>query len=200
MAVTHDNLAHAADAEGISTREFGMQSELAVARIFMNLHKEAKVYLPNYTGNGKSLDDEVRTWDVENGVDFCAVVPSAQGSTMFLTDAKGQYKYPTNDHLRRTGVRVQADVGSHFMTNQEINRLPLSLRQFIDEVDPSMVYKIRVVIPTGAEQLTPLQLAYEEYYGDKLETLRNFAQVGEEVEERVARSIIKLSQPLALAA
>jgi hypothetical protein len=174
-----------------------MMSELGVMRVMAN---RGKVYLPNYTGNGKSFDDEVRTWDVENGVDMGVVVPTMNGNVVLLVDAKGQALYPKDDDLQRTGKRIQADFISEYVTPSAQKKLPVSLQRFINEQDPWLVHRAKVIIPTNAEKLMTMKDAYSEWQGDKQAALAHFAEVSQDVEDRILRSVSGLTVDFPFAA
>jgi hypothetical protein len=173
-----------------------MKAELGVMRVLAN---RGKVYLPNYSGNGKSLDDELR-WDTEYGIDMGLVVPTELGKVMFLVDAKGQYTYPNGDALHRSGKRIQADFLSEPLSRKNEQNLPLSLRNFIYDQDPLLINRAKIIIPTGEENLMSLKDAYQEWEGDKKETLAHFAEVSQDVEDRILMSVDKLTSDIAIAA
>jgi len=198
-AVVHDNIARGmtGKGDGITTNWNGVLAEVGIIRVLQS--QKFDVFLPNYTGNGKSVDHEVQTWDVQNGVDLVAVTPSVDRPVAILIDAKGQYKYPKDDYLNRQGLRIQADVTANHLSNKDIRSLPYSLQKFLSQIKPEEVYRSKIIIPTGQKHLMSLQDAYLEWEGDSKGALSHFAEVSQEVEDRIAKSLNILTQPISMA-
>lgn len=194
-AVTHDNLSRAADGEGISIQELGIQSELGVMRILHNL--KCKVYLPEYSSKGRSNEDEVRKWDVENNCDMVAVRVGTEGNVVFLVNAQGEY-YHHGD--RSQGFRTQPDVEPELVTNKEFVNLSQTLQQHIRSLNPVFIYRLTVTIPTHPDHLMTLRAAYQEWNGDKVQALRHYCEPSESVEQKVGSSIARFLGPIPVAA
>ena len=185
IALLHEALSEQSISEERTTTFWnGVRSELGLARMFHD--QGSHVFLPQYMKN-KREEDEVARWDVDSGIDFCAVEKVNGKRAIFLVDAKGQYNFPKNDsrntNPNRPTVRNVPDV--QIKPVDTVLSLPKSLQYLTARYHPHDIYKARIVIPTNPSYLSNLRDSYSQYKGDNKEVLANFSLIDADVQERI---------------
>lgn len=166
----------------------GVRSELGLSRMFID--QGFRVFLPQYLKK-KREENEVARWDVDSGIDFCAIDKSGGTKTVLLVDVKGQYNFPREDMrgsiTRQSNVRNTPDIS--IKPVDTILSLPKSLQYLITRFHPHDIYRARIVIPTHPAYLSNLKDAYTRSKGDPKETLAHFSLIDSRIQKKVFEGI-----------
>jgi len=170
----------------------GVKAAHAVADVL--LENRYKVLLPNYA---QEPDDNgivcpVYEWDVKSGVDFVA----ERGGHIALIDAKGQKNRPKEttggQAIERSSVDFDIRSEDLLRDHKQYLQLPKSLRDTIEDFDPISVRRVRIIVPTGSEYLSPLQPT-NAVRGRGRRELPQFARLSEQsLKEDVMRGMLQL--------
>lgn len=181
----HESIARSASGKetGALLLNTGINTFIATSRFLYESGYD--IFVPNYTGDAQ----EVREWDVDRGIDGCAIKMQQNGEPhVLLFDAKGQANYSQNDYYGRKGERREANVHATKLIWQEAAHLPQSLRDTISFYDPehkySNIYKARIMVPTFTDCITYFETAWRKYQSEgPVAVLNQLARFSPEVTE-----------------